>query len=146
PSSLGRHSYVPSRTAKLFLACPRAYARGLTDSATPRLALIGQAQDRQPCRDQAQMRRREIVKKALNLAAFLLPLAMVAAAQTIPAGAKITIRTGSALSSATARTGQAFEGTLARDLVAGGETIAKAGAPVSTTAYHAKGKSHTRSN
>jgi hypothetical protein len=117
------------------------------------------------------------MKRVLNPAAILLLSAMLAAAQTVPAGAKITIRTGSALSSATAKTGQAFEGTLARDLVVGERTIAKAGAPVkgkvtqakssgrlhapgqlslrltsvenlpvSTTAYHAKGKSHTRSN
>jgi hypothetical protein len=117
------------------------------------------------------------MKKALNLVAVLLLLAMTAAAQAIPAGTKITIRTGSALSSATAKPGQVFEGTLARDLVAGGKTIAKTGAPVKgkvtlakssgrlhapgqlslrltsvenmpvvTTAYHAKGKSHTKGN
>jgi hypothetical protein len=116
------------------------------------------------------------MKRAINIAAILL-LAIAAAGQSIPAGTKITVRTGSALSSATARTGQAFEGTLARNLVVGGKTVAKAGAPVkgkvtlakssgrlhapgqlslrlisvenmpvSTTAYHAKGKSHTRSN
>ncbi|HYL17024.1 MAG TPA: hypothetical protein VEV41_28590 [Terriglobales bacterium] len=117
------------------------------------------------------------MKKALNLAAILLLLAIVAAAQTIPPGTKITIRTSSAISSATAKPGEAFEGTLARDLVIGGKTIAKAGAPVkgkvtlakssgrlhapgqlslrltsvenmpvSTTAYHVKGKSHTKGN
>ncbi|HKN36314.1 MAG TPA: hypothetical protein VJX16_24000 [Terriglobales bacterium] len=117
------------------------------------------------------------MRKALNLAVILVMMGWVAAAQTVPSGTRITIRTGSALSSGTARTGQAFQGTLARDLVAGGKTIAKAGAPVrgkvtlakssgrlhapgqlslrltsvqnmpvSTTAYHVKGKSHTKGN
>lgn len=116
------------------------------------------------------------MKKALNLAGILM-MGLLAAAQTIPSGTRITIRTSSAISSATARPGQAFQGTLARDVVVGGKTIAKAGAPVkgkvtlakssgrlhapgqlslrltsvenmpvSTTAYRAKGKSHTRSN
>src|SRR5437879_470149 len=70
-----------------------------------------------------------IMRKALNLAVILVMMGWVAAAQTVPSGTRITIRTGSALSSGTARTGQAYQGTLARDLVAGGKTIAKAGAP-----------------
>src|SRR5205807_3068927 len=108
-------------------------------------------------------------------------MAAVAAAQTIPAGTRVTVRMGSGINSGTARSGQMFDATLARDLVVNGKTLAKAGAPthgkvtyakskrqlhdpgqlslrltsvevngrnvpVSTTAFHAKGKSHTKSN
>jgi hypothetical protein len=111
----------------------------------------------------------------------LLLLAVLAAAQTIPAGTKLTVRMGSEISSANAAVGQKFDGTLASNLVVNGKTLAKTGAPVrgkvthakssgrlhapgeltlrltsvqvngkmvpiSTSAYHAKGKSHTKSN
>lgn len=111
----------------------------------------------------------------------LLLLAGLAAAETIPAGAHITVRIDSAISSGTARTGQAFHGNLTRNLVLNGKTIAREGAPVrgkvtyakssgrlhdpglltlrltavevngkmvpvSTTSYHAEGKSHKKSN
>jgi hypothetical protein len=117
------------------------------------------------------------MKKILTLTTIFLLLATLAVAQTIPAGSKITIRTGSQMNSGTAKTGQAFAATLASDLVVKGKAVAKAGAPVrgkitfvkssgrlhepgqltlrltavdgipvSTTAYFAKGKSHTKSN
>lgn len=66
--------------------------------------------------------------RILKLALVLVPI--LAVGQTIPSGAKITIRTGSELSSGTAKAGQTFEATLARDLVSGGKTVAKAGSPV----------------
>ncbi len=119
--------------------------------------------------------------RLLKVIPALLLLALVAAAQSIPAGTKLTVRIGSELSSGTAKAGERFDGTLARDLVVNGQTIAKAGTPVrgkvtyakssgrlhapgeltlrltsvevkgkavavSSSAYHAKGKSHTKSN
>src|SRR3989442_5301003 len=119
--------------------------------------------------------------KSLKIASVLLLMAAVAAAQSIPAGTRVTVRMGSGINSGTARSGQMFDATLARDLVVNGKTLAKAGAPahgkvtyakssgrlhdpgelslrltsvevngrnvpVSTTAFHAKGKSHTKSN
>ncbi len=119
--------------------------------------------------------------KSLKIASVLLLMAAVAAAQSIPAGTKVTVRMGSGINSGTARSGQKFDATLARDQVVNGKTLAMAGAPahgkvtyakssgrlhdpgelslrltsvevngrnvpVSTTAFHAKGKSHTKSN
>ena len=50
-------------------------------------------------------------------------------AQTIPAGTHISVRMGQEISSGTAKVGDRFDATLSRDLVVGGKTIAKAGAP-----------------
>lgn len=66
----------------------------------------------------------------LKINFLLLLLATVAAAQTVPAGTKLTIRMGSEISSGTAKVGEKFEGTLAKSLVVSGKTLAKAGAPV----------------
>jgi len=118
-----------------------------------------------------------MLKQVVRFAAILLCLGMLAGAQTIPAGTKITIRTESQINSGSARTGQIVSGTLARDVVADGKTVIKApapvkikisaakssgrlhapgeltlrlvsvdGTPVSTSAFRAKGKSHTKSN
>jgi len=111
----------------------------------------------------------------------LLLLVSAAVADTIPSGAKLTVRLDSAINSRTAKTGQTFHGTLAHSLVVNGKNIAHAGTPVkgkvthaktsgrlhdpgeltlrltsvaingkpvaiSTTAYRAKGKSHTKGN
>ena len=119
--------------------------------------------------------------KPLKIAPVLLLLALAAAAQTIPSGAKLTVRMGSEISSGTAQAGQTFDATLARDLVVNGKILAKAGAPargkvtyakssgrlhapgqltlrltsvhvngkmipVSSSGYHAKGKSQTKGN
>jgi len=119
--------------------------------------------------------------KSLKIVCILMLLAGLAAAQTVPAETKLSVRTVSEISSATANVGDRFDATLTKDLVVDGKTIAKAGAPVkgkvtyvkssgrlhepgeltlrltsvqvngkmqsiSTTAYHAKGKSHTKSN
>ena len=60
---------------------------------------------------------------------FLLALGMLASAQTVPAGSRITVRTDSQINSGTAHVGQSFHANLVRDLVVNGKTIAKAGAP-----------------
>jgi hypothetical protein len=119
--------------------------------------------------------------KMLKTVVPFLLLVSLAAAETLPAGARMTIRLNSEISSGKATTGQVYSGSLTRDLVAKGKTIASSGAPVqvkvtyakssgrlhdpgeltirlcavqingkmtpiSTSAYHAKGKSHTKSN
>src|ERR1700719_331367 len=116
-----------------------------------------------------------------KIATVLLLLVPAAAAETIPAGAKISVRLDSGINSRTAETGQTFHATLARNLVVNGKSIADAGTPVkgkvshakssgrlhdpgdltlrltsvkingeavaiATTAYRAKGKSHTKGN
>jgi hypothetical protein len=116
-----------------------------------------------------------------KIASVLLLLVTAAAADTIPAGAKLSVRLDSGINSKTAKTGQAFHGTLARNLMVNGKSIADAGSPVkgkvthakssgrlhdpgelalrltsveihgkavpiATTAYRAKGKSHTKGN
>jgi hypothetical protein len=118
----------------------------------------------------------------VSRAALLLSLtALLAAAETIPAGTRLTVRTDSQISSKTAKAGQTFNANLARPLVVNGKTVADSGAPVkgkvtyakssgrlhdpgqltlrltsveingkmvpiSTSGYHAKGKSHTKGN
>src|ERR1700736_1560604 len=113
---------------------------------------------------------------------FLLAFGMSALAQTVPAGARITVRTDSQINSASAHVGKSFQANLVKDLVVDGKTIAKAGSPakgkvtyakssgrlhapgqvtirltsiqlrdgktlrVSTSGFHAEGKSHTKSN
>lgn len=119
--------------------------------------------------------------KLLKIASLLMLLALVSAAQTIPAGTKVTVRVGSEISSGTAKVGDRFDATLAHALVVNGKTLARTGAPVrgkvtaakssgrlhapgeltlrltsvrvngrmvaiSTRAYSAKGKGHTKSN
>jgi hypothetical protein len=68
----------------------------------------------------------------------LLLLAGLATAETIPAGAHITVRIDSAISSGTAHSGQAFHGNLTRNLVVNGKTIAREGAPVRGKVTYAK--------
>jgi hypothetical protein len=68
--------------------------------------------------------------RILKTKAFLMLLAAMAAAQTIPAGTRLSVRTTSEISSGTAKVGDRFEGTLASNLVVGGKTLAKAGSPV----------------
>jgi len=70
-----------------------------------------------------------MLRKILPIAVLLLLTAFVAA-QTIPAGTPVTIRMGSELSSGSAEVGNTFDGSLAKNLVVGGKTIARAGAPV----------------
>lgn len=118
---------------------------------------------------------------AKKIVPVLLLFVAAAAAETIPAGAHLSVRLDSSLSSGTAKTGQSFHGTLARPLTVNGKNIAETGAsvkgkvthakssgrlhdpgeltlrltsveingktvPLATTAYRAKGKSHTKGN
>ena len=62
----------------------------------------------------------------------------IASAQTVPAGTHITVRTDSQINSANAHVGQSFNANLARNLVIGGKTIAKAGAPAKGNVTYAK--------
>jgi hypothetical protein len=118
--------------------------------------------------------------RSLKIAPILL-MAVIAGAQTMPAGTHLTVRTDSQISSGTAKAGDRFSANLANDLVVEGKVLAKAGAPakgkvtyakssgrlhdpgeltlrltsveingkavpISTSGFHAKGKSHTKSN
>lgn len=69
---------------------------------------------------------------------FLLTLGTFAAAQSVPAGTHITVRTDSQISSASAHVGQKFHANLVKDLVVNGKTIAKAGAPANGKVTFAK--------
>jgi hypothetical protein len=119
-----------------------------------------------------------------KISKLFLPLVLfvsLAAAETLPSGARVTVRINSQVNSGQATTGQVYGASLARDLMSNGKVIARAGSraqmrvtyakssgrlhapgeltlrltaveingkmvPVSATAYHAKGKSHTKSN
>ena len=67
--------------------------------------------------------------RSVKLITLIALLALLAAAQTIPAGTHISVRTGQEISSGTAKVGDRFEATLTHDLVVSGKTLAKAGAP-----------------
>ncbi len=68
----------------------------------------------------------------------LLTVGMLASAQSVPAGTRITVRTDSQINSASAHVGQAFHANLTKDLVVKGKTIAKAGAPAKGKVTYAK--------
>jgi hypothetical protein len=70
-------------------------------------------------------------RKTLKFTALFTLLCALAMAQSIPAGTKITVRSGTEISSASAKVGEQWNGVLARDLVVGGKTVAAKGAPVS---------------
>ena len=55
--------------------------------------------------------------RLVKIAAVLMPLALAAAAQTIPAGTRLTVRVGSEISSGTAKVGDRFDATLAASLL-----------------------------
>ncbi len=65
-------------------------------------------------------------------------LVALAAAETIPAGTRLTVRIDSQINSGTAKVGQRFHGNLTRDLVVHGKTLAQTGAPVHGKVTHAK--------
>src|SRR5215470_17362979 len=69
---------------------------------------------------------------------FLLTLGMLASAQAVPAGTRITVRTDSQINSASAHAGQSFHANLVKDLVVDGKTIANAGAPARGRVTYAK--------
>jgi hypothetical protein len=82
--------------------------------------------------------------RSVKITALLMLMALVAAAQTIPAGTRLTVRVGSEISSGTARAGDRFDATLARSLVVNGKTLARTGAPVrgKVTAVKSSGRIH----
>src|SRR6201987_4695865 len=67
--------------------------------------------------------------RILKTAVASTALVLTSFAQTIPAGTHISVRMGQEISSGTAKVGDKFDATLTRDLVVGGKTLAKAGAP-----------------
>ena len=69
---------------------------------------------------------------------FLLALGVLASAQAVPAGTRITVRTDSQINSASAHVGQSFHANLVRDVVVNNKTIAKAGAPANGKVTFAK--------
>ena len=70
--------------------------------------------------------------------ALLITLGVFAAAETVPAGTHITVRTDGQINSANAHVGQSFHANLIKDLVVNGKTIAKAGAPAKGKITYAK--------
>ena len=82
--------------------------------------------------------------KSVKLIASTVLLTLLSAAQTIPAGTHISVRTGQEISSGTAKVGDRFDATLTRALVVGGKTLAKAGAPArgKVTAAKSSGRLH----
>ena len=76
--------------------------------------------------------------RQLKIASLMLLLTLVAAAETIPAGTHLTVRTNSTINSGTARSGQSFNANLVRDLIVNGKTLAKAGSPVKGKVTYAK--------
>ncbi len=79
-----------------------------------------------------------------KIAAVLTPLVLAAAAQTIPAGTRLTVRVGSEISAGTAKAGDRFDATLAHALVVHGKTLAKVGAPArgKVTSAKSSGRLH----
>ena len=65
--------------------------------------------------------------RSFKIASVLMLLALAAAAQTIPAGTRLTVRVGSEISSGTAKAGDRFDATLAHALVVNGKTLARVG-------------------
>jgi hypothetical protein len=82
--------------------------------------------------------------RTLKITAFATLLALLAAAQTIPAGTHITVRTSQELSSGSAKVGDRFDASLTHALVVGGKTLAKAGAPArgKVTSAKSSGRLH----
>ncbi len=67
--------------------------------------------------------------RTLQMSALAVILSVWGAAQTIPAGTHITVRSARELSSGTAKVGDRFDASLTHALVVRGQTLAKAGAP-----------------
>src|ERR1700756_1234239 len=70
--------------------------------------------------------------------ASVLALCAALSATTIPNGTHVTVRTGSSLSSGTAKAGEVIDCSVARDVVVGGQTLAKAGDPAKCRVTSAK--------
>jgi hypothetical protein len=82
--------------------------------------------------------------KSSRIAFVLMSLGLAAAAQTIPAGTRLTVRVGSEISSGTAKVGDRFDATLAHPLMVKGKTLARTGAPVrgKVTSVKSSGRLH----
>jgi hypothetical protein len=82
--------------------------------------------------------------RSVKLIALTALLTLMAAAQTIPAGTHISVRIGQEISSGTAKLGDRFDANLTRELVVGGKTLARAGAPArgKVTAAKSSGRLH----
>ena len=78
------------------------------------------------------------IRKLVVFAMLLLCSALLVSAATIPAGTRVTVRSGSELSSGTAHSGQTWEGSLAKDVVVNGQTVAHAGDRVTGKVTSAK--------
>jgi len=79
-----------------------------------------------------------MLAKISKTIAFALLLTLLATAQTLPSGTRVTVRLGSAISSGTATTGQTFHASLIRGLSANCKTFANPGAPAVVKVTHAK--------
>ncbi len=77
-------------------------------------------------------------KKLWSVMAAVCLMSAMAVASEFPSGTKITVRVGQELDSGKSTSGQTFDGTLAQDVVVGGKTIAKSGAPVQGKVVSAK--------
>jgi len=77
-------------------------------------------------------------KISVALAFILLATLTAAAANTIPAGTTITIRTGSTLESGKVASGSTFDGTLTKDVKNGNTVVAKKGDSVQGKVVYAK--------
>jgi hypothetical protein len=82
--------------------------------------------------------------RTLKITAFIVCLALLASAQTIPSGTHITVRMGQEISSGTAKAGDRFDATLTRNLVVGGKMLAKTGVPArgKVTSAKSSGRLH----
>ena len=76
-------------------------------------------------------------RATLSLATLFLSCISLTAA-TIPSGTHVTVRTGSSLSSGTSKAGDVISCSVARDVVVGGQTLAKAGDPAKCRVTGAK--------
>ncbi len=66
-------------------------------------------------------------RRFLTLVVMLAVSSIFALAADIPAGTRISVRTGTSLNSGSARSGQTWRGSLAQSLVVNGTTIGRAG-------------------
>jgi len=105
-----------------------------------------------------------MLKRALKTVATILVLGVLAAAHSIPAGTRLTVRIDSQINSRTARSGNRFHAAPVQGKVTYAKPSGRLHAPgelslrltsmevngkmvpFSTHAYRAKGKSHTKSN
>ncbi|HEV3316565.1 MAG TPA: hypothetical protein VG488_06330 [Candidatus Angelobacter sp.] len=78
------------------------------------------------------------IRKLVVFGVLLLCSALLVNAATVPAGTRVTVRSGSSLSSGTAQSGQTWEGSLANDVVVNGQTVARAGDRVTGKVTNAK--------